>query len=108
MWTPDASIIITAEHKAEEAKAATLLTYKSAFDAHLDNVAQTKGYDNRISIGTYATSTNTIYVAEAQAFIQWRDAALASMFGQLAAVEAGGVAPTVEKLIAALPVIKWP
>jgi len=108
MWTPDASIIITAEQKAAEARAAALMLYKAAFDAHLDAVAQSKSYDNRISIGTYATSTNPAYVAEAQAFIEWRDAALASMFNQLAAVEAGGVAPTVEEFIAALPVIVWP
>ncbi len=108
MWTPDASIIITAEQKAEAARKAALLVYKAAFDARLDMMAQSKGYDNRISIGTYATSTNPVYVAEAQAFIEWRDAALASMFAQLAAVEAGGNPPTVEEFLAALPVINWP
>ena len=82
--------------------------YKAAFDAHLDSVAQSKSYDNRITIATYAVSTNAVWAAEAQAFIEWRDAALASMFSQLAAVQAGGDAPTIDEFIAALPEIVWP
>lgn len=82
--------------------------YKAAFDAYLDSVAQSKSYDNRITIATYASSTNAVWAAEAQAFIEWRDAALASMFAQLAAVQAGGDAPTVEQFIASLPEIVWP
>lgn len=82
--------------------------YKAAFDAHLDSVAQTKNYDNRITIATYAGSTNATWADEAKAFIEWRDAALASMFAQLEAVQAGGEPPTVEQFIAALPEIVWP
>ena len=82
--------------------------YKAAFDAHLDFVAQSKSYDNRITIATYAGSTKPVWAAEAQAFIEWRDAALASMFAQLAAVQAGGEAPTVSEFIATLPEIVWP
>ncbi|MEJ8308821.1 hypothetical protein [Agrobacterium larrymoorei] len=82
--------------------------YKTAFDAHLDSVAQSKSYDNRVTIATYAGSTNAVWAAEAQAFIDWRDQALASMFAQLAAVQAGGDAPTVAEFIAALPEIVWP
>lgn len=86
---------------------ATIDTYKNAFDAHLDAVAQSKTYDNRLTIATYATSTNSTYAGEAQTFIAWRDNALASMFEQLAAVQSGAPAPTVEQFIAALPVINW-
>lgn len=81
--------------------------YKAAFDAHLDSVAQSKSYDNRVTIATYAGSTNAVWADEAQNFIEWRDAALTSMFAQLAAVQAGGEAPTVEKFIEALPPIIW-
>ena len=81
--------------------------YKAAFDAHLDSVAQSKSYDNRITIATYAGSTNAVWATEAQAFIEWRDAALASMFSQLSAVQAGGDAPTIDEFIAALPSIEW-
>lgn len=108
MWTPSKEDIVTAEQKAEEEKQAGILSYKSAFDNHLDTVAQSKGYDNRISIGTYATSTNPGYVAEAQAFIKWRDNALESMFEQLAAFENEGIHPTIEEFIDNLPKIEWP
>ena len=108
MWTPKPEQIITAEQKEAEAKQAEILSYKSAFDSHLDTVAQSKGYDNRISIGTYATSTNPVYVAEAQAFIEWRDNALKSMFEQLAAFENEGIHPTIEEFIDNLPKIEWP
>lgn len=108
MWTVDPTKIITAEQKAAEAKAALLATYKAAFDAHLDAVAQERQYDNRVTVGTYVASSNPQYVAEAQAFIEWRDQALASMFSQLADVESGGVIPSVADFIAALPTITWP
>ena len=81
--------------------------FKAAFDAHLDFVAQSRSYDNRVTIATYASSTNPVWAAEAQAFIEWRDAALASMFSQLSAVQAGGDAPTIDEFIAALPSIEW-
>lgn len=82
--------------------------YKASFDAHLDSVAQSKSYDNRITIATYAGSTNATWADEAKAFIEWRDAALASMFSQLTAVQAGGDAPSIEEFIASLPEIVWP
>ena len=81
--------------------------YKAAFDAHLDSVAHSKSYDNRVTIATYAGSTNAVWAAEAQVFIEWRDVALASMFAQLGAVQAGGDAPTIDEFIAALPSIEW-
>lgn len=85
----------------------TIDTYKSAFDAHLDSVAQSKQYDDRITIATYRDSTNPQWVQEAIAFIRWRDQALSSMFDQLAAVQAGEPAPTVAQFISNLPVIDW-
>lgn len=85
----------------------TLDTYKIAFDAHLDSVAQSKQYDDRVTIATYTTSSNLTWAGEANTFIQWRDAALSSMFDQLAAVQAGEPAPTVEQFIDNLPVIDW-
>ncbi|UHS61061.1 hypothetical protein HRR99_05800 [Agrobacterium vaccinii] len=91
-----------------EAVPVTLDDYKAAFDNHLDAVAHSKGYDNRLTIATYTGSTNPVWAGEAAAYLAWRDAALASMFAQLAAVEAGGDAPTVEEFLAALPAIEWP
>lgn len=83
--------------------------FKAAFDAHLDEVAQERQYDNRVSIATYATSTNPAWAAEAQAYIAWRDAALIYMFEQLATVQAGEIQPpTVAEFIAGIDPIVWP
>lgn len=109
MWTPDASCIITAEQKAAEARAGMLAGYKSAFDAHLDAVAQQRQYDNRLTIAAYLGSTNPRWLEEAQAFIAWRDAALAYMFQQLAAVEAGAIeAPSIAEFVDGIAPIEWP
>lgn len=109
MWKPDASIIITADQKAAEARAEKLADFKGAFDAHLDAVAQQRQYDNRLTVPAYLGSTNPQWSAEAQAFIAWRDAALIYMFEQLAAVEAGEItAPTVDAFVDGLPPIEWP
>lgn len=109
MWKPDPSKIITAEQKEAATRQATLASYKAAFDAHLDAVAQSRQYDNRLTIVAYASSVNPQWSAEAQAFIAWRDAALGHMFAQLSAVETGEApAPTVEGFIAGIAPIEWP
>jgi hypothetical protein len=108
MWTPDPSSIITAEQKADAIRAARLSAYKSAFDSRLDEVAQQRQYDNRLTIAAYVSSSNPQWSAEAQAFIVWRDACLEYLFEQLSAVEAGTIdAPTVVEFIAGMPVIDW-
>lgn len=87
----------------------TLDHYKAAFDAHLDAVAQERQYDNRLSIPTYAGSSNAAWAAEAQAYIVWRDLALAYMFQKLTAVEVGEIAaPSVPEFIAGIDPIVWP
>jgi hypothetical protein len=109
MWTVKPEHSTSAEQKALEAEAAQLAAYKSAFDNHLDAVAQSRQYDNRLTIAQYAVSTNPQWQAEAQAFIVWRDAALAHMFGQLAAFEAGTIQPPdVVEFVAGIPPIVWP
>lgn len=87
----------------------TLDHYKAAFDAHLDAVAQERQYDNRLSIPTYVGSSNPVWAAEAQAYIDWRDLALGYMFQKLAAVEGGEIeAPSVSDFIAGIEPIVWP
>jgi len=83
--------------------------YKVAFDAHLDDVAQERQYDNRVTIATYTGSANPAWASEARAYIGWRDAALIYMFEQLAAVQAGEIGPpTVAAFIAGITPIAWP
>ncbi|MDX0413895.1 hypothetical protein GOC69_24110 [Sinorhizobium medicae] len=107
MWKPDPASIITAEQKAVSAREKMLASYKSAFDAHLDAVAQSRQYDNRLTIIAYASSTNAQWAAEAQAFIAWRDAALSYMFDRLAEVNAGGTTPSVDEFVAGIAPIEW-
>lgn len=106
MWIVNLNQVITAEQKAQAAKDDRLEQFKAAFDGHLDAVAQMRGYDNRLTIGTYAACP--VYGAEANAFITFRAAALASMFAQLAEVEAGGPVPTIGQFLSRLPFIDWP
>lgn len=87
----------------------TLDHYKLAFDAHLDAVAAQRQYDNRLTIVSYEGSTKPQWAAEAAAFIAWRDAALDYMFDQLAAVEAGEIAPpTIEEFVGGITPLAWP
>jgi hypothetical protein len=109
MWTPNPSDITTASEKAFAVRAQRLAAFKSAFDAHLDLVAQQRQYDSRVTIVGYIASTNPQWAAEANAFAAWRDGALGYMFDQLTAVEAGEIAaPSIEDFIAGMPAIEWP
>ena len=90
-------------------EAPTIDHYKLAFDAHLDAVAAQRQYDNRLTVVSYAGSTNPQWASEAESFIAWRDAALVYMFQQLAAVEVGEIAPpTIEEFIGGITPIAWP
>lgn len=81
----------------------------AAVQAHVQATARARGYDGAESCASYALSGNPVWAAEAGAFMAWRDAVWASALATLAAVEAGAEAvPTVDALIAGLPVIAWP
>lgn len=81
----------------------------SAVRLHLDQVAKSRGYDNIVSLCSYATSTVAKYAAEGQAGVEWRDAVWVKCYEVLAEVEAGlREQPTVEQLIAELPAFVWP
>ena len=81
----------------------------AAVQSHLDEVARTRNYDGILSLCTYATSLNPKFAAEGQAGVEWRDAVWVKCYAVLAEVEAGlREQPTVEQLIAELPVFVWP
>jgi hypothetical protein len=83
--------------------------YTAAVQKHLDSFAQTRGYDNIMSAATYATSTVPKFKAEGQYAVEARDATWAKCYEVLAAVEAGTrPMPTLDELLAELPVLKWP
>ena len=83
--------------------------YTAAVQKHLDDFARTRGYDGIMSAATYATSTVPKFKAEGQYAVEARDATWAKCYEVLAAVEAGSSPmPTLEELLAELPVLEWP
>lgn len=76
---------------------------------YIENVAKEKDYDSALSCVSYSTSTNTIWQAEATAFISWRDSVWEFCIEQYALIETGEISqPTEQEVIDALPQITWP
>ena len=83
--------------------------YTTGVQKHLDDFARTRNYDGILSAATYATSAVPKFKAEGQHAVEARDAAWAKCYEILAAVEGGArPMPTLEELIAKLPVLTWP
>jgi hypothetical protein len=86
-----------------------LAPYLTAIQKHLDDFARTRNYDGILSAATYATSAVPKFKAEGQYAVEARDATWAKCYEILAAVEGGTrPMPTMEELIAELPVLAWP
>ena len=83
--------------------------YTAGVQKHLDNFARTRNYDGILSAATYATSAVPKFKAEGQYAVEARDATWAKCYEILVAVEGGTrPMPTLEELIAELPVLTWP
>lgn len=82
--------------------------YENAVQAHLDQTAQSRDYDNTYTCLSYLSSTDEIWRRESNAFNAWRDQVWRQCHEILNAVMAGKIEPpTVEELIAQLPAIDW-
>lgn len=82
--------------------------YEDAVQAYLDKTAQSRDYDNTYTCLSYLSSTDAVWNREANAFNAWRDQVWRKCHEVLNAVLAGEIAPpTVEELLALLPVIDW-
>ena len=103
----DFSMLITAEHKAAEARAETLAIYQSAIQGHLDAKARERQYDNIQTAVTYRDDPNPVFAAEAAALFAWRSAVWTAAYAMLDEVDEGSP-PTVEAVIAELPTLTWP
>ena len=87
-----------AQEAEEEAK-----LVETTIQTILNDSAKSRGYDSIISECSYATSTGA-FGAEAQITVDWRDAVWTYVYSVQSTVEAGGVKPAIEELIAGLPV----
>ena len=82
--------------------------YEDAVQSHLDSTAQSRGYDNTYTCLSYLSSTDAKWNREAKAFNYWRDSVWLKCHEILNAFKSGEIEqPTVEELIASLPVIDW-
>ena len=107
-WLND-SEVKTAEDKQEEFLASTKSRLTAAIQSMLDETAQERGYDNILSLCTYATSPTAKFAAEGQAGVSWRDEVWAKGYAILADVEGGERAiPTEAELLSELPNFVWP
>ena len=86
-----------------------IVQYDAAVQKRLDDFAKTRNYTNIMSAATYATSTVPKFKAEGQYCVEARDATWAKCYEVLAAAEAGSrPMPTLDELLAELPVLTWP
>lgn len=80
-----------------------------AIQAHMDAVAQTRGYDGILSLASYASSDNERFGPEGKAGLAWRDAVWAYGYALLDDVLSGKrEIPTIEEIIEELPEMVWP
>lgn len=78
------------------------------FENKVESVASEKQYSSAVSCASYALSTNLTWKAEAEAFIAWRDSVYVYGMGIISSVQQGGAVPTMEEVIAGIPVMTWP
>lgn len=84
--------------------APTLVDYELAVQAHLDETAQSLGYDNSYTCLSYLQSTNPKWSAESAAFSAWRDSVWLACHAALNAVSEGSrTAPAISELLMELP-----
>lgn len=75
---------------------------------HMDKKAQERGYDNIHTACSYVNSTDEVFKAEGTACLAWRDKVWRKCYDILAEVKTGKRAvPTLEEVIAELPVLVW-
>ena len=79
-----------------------------AVQQRLDDFARTRNYDGILSAATYATSAVPKFASEGQYAVQARDAIWAACYAIMAEVQQGQrPMPTIEQVLAELPVLEW-
>lgn len=93
---------------AEELMLQTREQIIQAVQSKLDRTAQSRNYDNILSLCSYANSTDQIFASEGQAGVAWRDACWRTCYEIVTAVQNGERSlPTVSEVLAELPKINW-
>lgn len=77
--------------------------YAQAMQAHIDQTARTKDYDDGYACATYVNSTNDVWKQEALDFIAWRD----SVWSYAYNVQQQDTIPDLEDFIDNAPKIGW-
>lgn len=85
-----------------------ILLYTSLVQEHLDATARQRGYDDITTLATYKGSKIPKFNKEGTAGADWRDAVWDTCYTILDEIKAGTrTQPTIEQLIAELPVFTW-
>lgn len=92
---------------AAAAQKRAIAVYMAAIQTHLDAGARDRGYDSILSACSYASAPGP-FQSEGVAYAAWRSAVWTHGYAVLDAVQAGGVAPTIEELLSGLPVLALP
>lgn len=86
----------------------TLEDYDAALTAHLDSVAQSRRWADRISLMSRAGFVGP-WQADAIAFGQWADGCNVIGYQLLADFQAGNIPqPTIAEMLALMPAMVWP
>lgn len=80
----------------------------AAIQWHLDAVSHTRGYDNILSLCTYATSSIPQFKLEGQAGVDFRDACWGKCYQIMVEFYSGNRSlPTIEGVLSEMPEIGW-
>lgn len=80
--------------------------YSAAVQAHVDAVAQSRDYRHGDALAGHVNDPKPEWAAEAAAFVNWRSAVWAQVYGMWASPP--DPVPTPAEVVAGLPVIEWP
>lgn len=107
-WFQAWEVVPLSDAEVQAVISVKVFEYTSALTQHLDAVAQSRRYDNRISFMARAGFPGP-FQAEAIAFATWADTCNALGYELLAQVLRGEQPmPTVSEFLALLPVVEWP
>lgn len=108
-WSQQWEVVALTEAEKQSATKELKDDIEQATQKRLDDFARTRNYDGILSLCTYATSTVPKFQSEGQYGVTARDATWAACYQIMADVQAGTrPMPTLDELLAELPVLTWP